>query len=168
MILAEFARLLDADPKWVLNTMSALERPRNYSVGVARCLAVTRAIHEGTGSPLTRSFATAERALRAFPRNGSSVRIGTNDADVELLVDIRRILSTFNVRLSLLRTSFAPRTRGRPRVRLRDPLQAAAEWGTDLTLLSDNMRKTVEERVRQLDGMAAFAGSIHRLIPAKG
>lgn len=168
MTLAEFARLLDVDPKWVLNTMSALERPRNYSVGVARCLAVALAIHEGTGSPLTRSFATAVRALRAYPGDGSSVSIATDDADVELLVDIRRILSTFNVRLSVLRASFAPRQRGRPRVRLRDPLQAAAEWGTDLTLVSDNLRKTVEERVRQLDGMAAFARNVHRRIPADG
>lgn len=167
MILAEFAQLLDADPKWVLNTMSALERPRNYSVDVARRLAVARAIHEGTGSPLTRSFAIAERALRAYPRNGSSVRMATDDADVELLVDIHRILSTFNVRLSVLRASFAPRQRGRPRVRLRDPLHAAAEWGTDLTLVSDNMRKTAEERVRQLDGMAAFAGNVRRLMPAE-
>lgn len=167
MTLAEFARLLDVNPKWVLNTMSALERPRNYSVSVARCLAVALAIHEGTGSPLTRSFATAERAVRAYPGDGSPVSIATDDADVELLVDVRRILSTFNVRLSVLRASFAPRQRGRPRVRLRDPLQAAAEWGIDLTLVSDNMRKTVGERVRQLDGMAAFAGKVHRLIPAE-
>ena len=168
MTLAEFARLLAVDPKWVLNTMSALASPRNYSVGMARRLAVTRAIHEGTGSPLTRSFATAGRALRAYPGDGSPVSIATDDADVELLVDIRRILSTFNVRLSLLRTSFAPRQRGRSRVQLRDPLDAAAQWGTDLTLVSDNMRKTVEERVRQLDGMVAFAGSVHRRTPPEG
>jgi len=165
MTLAELAQLLDVEPKRVLNTMTALRRPRRYSIELARRLAVTFAIHEATGVPLVRGFAQAEQALRSYQGGEAPVVIPTDDCDVGLLVDIRRILSSFSVRLSVLRTTFVPRQRGRPSSWQRDALQAASYWGTDLTLLADNLSKTVEQRVRQLDAMAAFARGVHRLSP---
>ena len=165
MTLAELAQLLDVDSKCVLNTLTALRRPRRYSLALARRLAVTLAIHKATSVPLVQSFALAERALRS-PRSGEApVTIRTNDSDIGLILDIHRILSSFNVRLSVLRTTFAPRQRGRPASRRRDPLEAASDWGTDLTLLADNMARTAEQRVRQLDSMAAFARDVQRLSP---
>ena len=166
MTLAELAQLLDVDSKWVLNTMAALHRPRRYSLALARRLAVTLAVHEATRVPVVRSFALAEQGLRAYQGGEARVIVLTVDSDAGFVLDIHRILSSFSVRLSVLRTTFAPRQRGRPFSRRRDPLEAASDRGIDLTLLTDNLAKTAEQRLRQLDAMAAFARGVHRLSPS--
>lgn len=162
MTLAQCAALLDVDPKRVLNTMTALGCPRRYSLELARRLAVTLAIHEASGVPLARGYALAVRGLRAYHTGAVTVVIPMDDSDIGLAVDIGRILSSLSVRLSVLRTTLAPRQRGRPASRRRAPLRVASDWGVDLTLLADNLRKTVTQRVRQLDAMAAFASAVKR------
>lgn len=166
MTLGEFAQLLDVEPKWVLNTMTALRRPRRYTAELAMRLAITLAIHEATGVPLVRAFALAEKALRGYQGGAAPVVTPTIHSDVGLVIDIRRVLSSFNARLSVLRTTFAPRQRGRPSARRRKPLATASDWGIDLTLVADNLRKTPEQRLRQLDSMVAFARGVQRLSPA--
>ena len=161
MTLAAIAFLLDVEAKWVLNALTALRRPQRYSLPLARRLAIARAIQEATGSSLARSFANAGRALE--PGESSiPIILAQADRDVAVVVDVRRILSSFNVRRSLLQTTFEPRQRGRPSSARRDPMRAATDWGLDLTLLADNLGKTVEQRVRQLDAMAAFASRAQR------
>ncbi len=162
MTLADTAFLLDVDTKWVLNALAALRRPARYSVALAQRLAVTRAIQQATGSSLARSFADARRALTSAGDRSVPLIIAEADRDVGLVVDLRRILSSFNVRLSLLHTTYEPPQRGRPSSAHRHPIRAATEWGLDLTLLADNLAKTVEQRVRQLDAMAAFARGVQR------
>ena len=164
MTLAEFAHVLAVDRKWILNALAALDLPADYSLALARRLAVMRAIHEATGIALLPSFALAERGLGAYEGDEALVVVRTDGDSVTLTLDIHRILSSFSVRLSTLRTIFAPRQRGRPSSRL-DPLEAAADWGTDLTLIAHNLAKTAAERIRQLDAMAAFAHGVQRLSP---
>ena len=163
MTLGEMAFLLDVDTKWVLNALTALRRRKRYSVALARRLAVTHAIHEATGSSLARSFADAGRALESVGDSSIPTILAQADRDVAIMVDVRRILSSFNVRRSVLHTTFEPRQRGRASSARRDPIQSAADWGLDVTLLSDNLSKTVEQRVRQLDAMAAFACRVQRV-----
>lgn len=163
MTLAEMAFLLDVDTKWVLNALSALQRPARYSVSLARRLAVTRAIQDATGSSLARSFVDAARALETVGESRTPVIIVADGHDVGLVVDIPRILSSFNVRRSVLNTTFEPRQRGRSSAARRNPIQAATEWGLDVTLLADNLARTVEQRVRQLDAMTAFARRVQRV-----
>ena len=163
MTVSQLAQLLNAEPKWVLNAMAVLGGTRKYTLAMGRRLAVTRAIQAATGGPLVRCFEQAQRVLRSYKGGAAPVFIPTDTADVQLSVDVNRILSSFDVRLSVLKTTYAPRQRGRVSASRRDPLQAAVEWGTDLTLLADNLGKTVEERVRQLDSMAAFARGVHRV-----
>ena len=165
MTLAEFAHLLGVDRKWVLNALTALELPATYSLALARRIAVTRAIHEATGMSLLRSFALAARGLRAHVRGDALVVLSTDDDSVSVTLDMHRMLSSFSVRLSVLRTTFAPQQRGRPSRRT-DPLQVAADWGIDLTLIAHNLAKTAAERVRQLDAMAAFARGVRRPSPS--
>ena len=162
MRLAELAFLLDVDAKWVLNALVALRRPQRYSMALAQRLAVARAIHEATGSSLARSFADAGRALEPAGDERNPRSIAQPDHDVAIVVDVRRILSSFNVRRSLLHTTFESRQRGRTAAARRDPMRTAADWGLDVTLLADNLSKTVEQRVRQLDAMAAFARRVQR------
>ncbi len=62
MTLGEFARLLDVEPKWVLNRMAELGLPARYTIALARRLTVCRAIHEATGMPLERAIVVASLA----------------------------------------------------------------------------------------------------------
>ena len=163
MTLAELSFLVDADTKWVLNTVAALGLPARYSLVLARRLAVTRVIHASTGIPLRRSHDLATDALIAYRGEVAPVARPTDNGEVCLVLDIRRLLSSFAVRLSVQRSMSAPQRRGRPASRRRDPLQAASAWGLDLTLLADNMARTAEQRLRQLDAMAAFAHGVQRL-----
>lgn len=163
MTLAELAFLINADRKWVLNTLAALGLPTRYSLALARRLAVTRAIHAATGIPLLRSHRLATSALRASRGEAAPLIYPTDNSEVCLVLDIRRMLSSFAVRLSVQRSTIAPQRRGRPGFRRRDPLQAASAWGLDLTLLADNMARSAEERVRQLDAMTAFAHGVQRI-----
>jgi hypothetical protein len=164
MTLADLARLLDADPKWVLNTLAVLgRRPGRYSQALARRLAVTRALHLATGMPLGHAFALAAKALRVG--GTAPVTVPTKEPHVTITTDLPRLLSALSVRYSLLRTTLAPRRRGRPARQRRDAVTAAREWGLDTSLLMDNLRKTPQERLRQLDAMAAFARSVSRQPP---
>ena len=163
MTLAELGFLVNADRKWVLNTIVALGLPKRYSLVLARQLAVTRAIHESSGIPLVGSHRLATGALLAYRGQAAPLIRPTDNSEVCLVLDIRRLLSSFAVRLSVQRSMSAPQRRGRPASRRRDPLQAASAWGLDLTLLADNMARTAEQRLRQLDAMAAFAHGVQRL-----
>ena len=163
MTLGEFARLLDVEPKWVLNRMAGLGLPARYTIALARRLALCRAIHEATGMPLERAAVVARHCLRAYRGERATMTVlPTPDGDVALTVDVYRVLSTFYVRLAAVRTMFAPRVRGRPATRDRDALQAAEHWGLDLMLIRDNLAKSPEQRLRQLDAMAVSAHSVHR------
>jgi hypothetical protein len=44
-----------------------------------------------------------------------------------------------------------------------DPLAAARTYGIDLTLLAANLRRSPEERIRQLDAMLDFARRVRRV-----
>ena len=168
MTLAEVGYLLRVDPKWVLNALTALGLPKKYSPELARRLAVALVIHVATGAPLFRCVVLGDRALRRYRGGTAPVSASTEADDVALAIDIRRILSSFNARLSVIRTTLGPRQRGRPVARRRDPLQAASDWGIDLTLVADSLRKTAEQRLRQLDAMAAFAGRVRRRVSSAG
>lgn len=159
MNLAEFAYLVAAPRKWVLNALAAIGRQTRYSIPFARTLTVTRAIEQATAAPLAHAFRVAERALRA---GSESALVVPNDTEAGIWIDMPRIFSSFNIRLSALRTTVAPRQRGRPRARTRDALEVARQYGIDLSLLADNARQTPEERLRQLDAMVRFARGVTR------
>lgn len=147
----------------MLNTLSALRRPKRYSIVLAQHLAVARVIVRAVGASLPLAWQIAQRTLDAFAGSESPVTVTTFDADITMVVDVRRILSTLNVRRAALATSIAPRQRGRRAVARRDKVRAAAEWGIDVSLLAANLRLTPEQRLRQLDDMAAFASSVRRV-----
>ncbi|WP_411279076.1 hypothetical protein [Gemmatimonas sp.] len=163
MTLAEFSHLLGAHPKWVLNTLRAVNADGRYTVDMARQLFVARAVHEATAVPMAESLAVARLALRASYTAASPAPVpGMEDADVAMTVDVYRLLSSFYTRLAHLRASFAPRARGRPRTRNRSARHEAEAWGLDLSLMRDNLRKSPAERVRQLDAMGHFSRTVRR------
>lgn len=164
MVLAEFARLLDTSPKWVLNTMHSLSLRLRYGETLAMQLIVMNAIHDGFGTPMPRAFALAQLALRQW--DGSTtplfLRSGVHD-DVALTIDMYRLICSYQMRLATLRESYAPLVRGRPKTRKVDALAVAADWGLDLSLIRDNLRKSPLERIRQLDAMHRYATGVRRV-----
>lgn len=166
MMLGEFACLLDADPKWVQNAAAALGKHLRYTLAGAQRLAVARALTESTGMSLPRAYAAAGTALRLFDGSRRPVALPTEaeqsgGAPVTITVDVYRILAAVNAGLSRLRTMYAPRLRGRLPAS-RDPIRAAEEYGIDVTLLAENLRRTPAERLRQLDAMAGFRRRVRR------
>ena len=163
MTLAEFSRLLGARPKWVLNTLRALNADGRYTIEMARQLTIARAVHAAAAVPMAESLAFARRALRAPWAASRRVTVQlADDDDAALTVDVYRLLSSFHVRQADVRESYAPRARGRPRTRGIGTLRTAEDWGHDLSLIRDNLGKTAAERIRQLDAMGQFSQGVRR------
>jgi hypothetical protein len=168
MRLRETAHIAGTSPKRVINTLKAVGSRAPYSEKLAFRLAVTLAVHDATGMPLRPAFAIAARALRAHAGGETTVAISGSTDDAAVVVHVERILSSCAIRMSALRTLLEGPRRGRPRLRHTAPLTAAADWGVDLSLLKENLTRTPEERLRQLDGMAAFALNVRRASAARG
>ena len=163
MTLSQLALLVGADPKWVLNAAAVVPMPKRYTVPLARRLALARAIQTELGVPLPRAYAVAGQALRRYTGGAARVTLpARGDGAVEVKVDVHRVLAAMTVRMSQLETLYAPRRRGPRPAAPRDHVQAAADHGIDVSLLQANLRRTPAERLRQLDAMAAFAGSVRR------
>ena len=168
--LAEIAYLVDGTPKWVLNTCAAVEPGATYSVELARRLYLTRRLQRALDLPTTRAYALAGDVLRRHDAARSpSARLPLDpESTLTLEVDVARLDSSLAARRAALRTTIAPRTRGRPSSGVRPPLEAAEAWGLDLSLLRSNLRRTPSERLRQLDAMVDFRRRVRRAAAATG
>jgi hypothetical protein len=164
MTLAEFAALVDAEPKWVLNARQVLGRAIRYTVPVAEQLAIARLLHADLQVPLVRAWGLARRALDQPGTEPARLAV-TSDESVALMVDVQRFRSALHTRRSFVQTTHAPRRAGRPPRRSRAPLRRAEEFGLDLSLLRANLARSPAQRLRQLDGMVAFRKRVRRSRP---
>lgn len=163
MTLAEFAVLVEAEPKWVLNARQVLGRALRYTVPVAERLAIARLLQASLQVPLIVSWDLARRALTAADEGSTPVRLPvTPDETITLTIDVHRLRSALHTRHSRLETAPAPRRAGRPARRRRSALRAAEEYGLDLSLLRANLNRSPAQRLRQLDGMVAFRKRVRR------
>jgi hypothetical protein len=168
MTLRELAHIAGTTPKRVINTLNAVGSRAPYSEKLAFRVSAALAVHDATGIPLRRAFVIAARALRDHAGGESTVAVLGSRDDVAVVIDMRRMLSSCAIRMSALRTLLEGPQRGRPPLRRMEPLKAAADWGIDLSLLKENLTRTPEERLRQLDVMAAFARSVRRASATHG
>lgn len=163
MTLAEFSRVVGTSPKWVLNALANVGARGRYSIDLAQQLTVARVLHAEASIPLATAMTLALKLLRAPLSAPHPVVLRLSaDGDVSLTVDVHRVLSSFNARMAELRTSYAPRVRGRPRTRPVNGVQSALDWGLDLSLIHDNLEKTPVQRLRQLDAMGRFSRGVRR------
>jgi hypothetical protein len=168
MTLRELAHIAGSTPKRVINTLNTVGSRAPYSEKLALRVSVTLAVHDATGIPLRRAFAIAARALREHETGKTKVAVPGSTDDVAVVIDMQRMLSSCAIRMSALRTLLDGPRRGRPRLRRTEPLKTAADWGIDLSLLKENLARTPEERLRQLDSMAAFARKVRRASATHG
>lgn len=114
--------------------------------------------------PLVPAYALAAKALAVWPT--SKVWEQENvDGSVRTVVDVERYLSTFATRLSLSRSYYAERGRGRLPKRARDPIAAARRYGVDIGLLQESLKRTPAERLRRLDEDARFLKGLRFVKP---
>jgi hypothetical protein len=155
MTLGQFATAVGAPKRWVQNAFQALGLPAVYTEPLARRLAFAKAVKEACGMPLRRAFPLAEEALARWPAH-QTWELREPDGAVRVEIDLERFLSDYAVRLSLSRTYYAEKRRGRPRKRKLRGIALAKWYGVDVSLLVESLKRTPEERLRQLDEAREF------------
>jgi hypothetical protein len=150
MTLGQFSTAVGAPKRWVQNAFQALGLPAAYTEPLARRLAFAKAVKEACGMPLRRAFPLAEEALARWPAH-RTWELREPDGAVRVVIDLERFLSDYAVRLSLSRTWYAEKRRGRPRKRRRRGIALARWYGVDISLLRESLKRTPEDRLRTLD-----------------
>lgn len=149
MKLAEFARVVDAPPKWVQNASAVLGISFQYSLEEAQRLALARLLAETADVSLKRAHSLAAAALQDYrglfaprqPGSGGQGRLVLTESPDEALritLDLDRFASAFLARLSATRSLYRERKRGRPGARGEAPGGGAAgrEWRPDHGVLA--------------------------------
>jgi hypothetical protein len=153
--LGQFATSVGAPKRWVQNAFQALGLPAVYNEPLARRLAFAKAVKDACGMPLRRAFPLAEEALGRWPAH-KAWELRDPDGAVRVEIDLERFLSDYAARLSLSRTFYAEKRRGRPRKRTLRGIALAKWYGVDVSLLVETLKRTPEERLRRLDEAAEF------------
>ncbi|HET7038472.1 MAG TPA: hypothetical protein VFH97_01210 [Gemmatimonadales bacterium] len=153
MTLGQFATAVGASRRWVQNAFQALALPPRYTEDLARRLAFARTVKQACGMPLRRAFPLAAEALARWPAE-KRWELRDPDGAVRVAVELERFLSSYAVRLSLSRTWYAQKRRGRPWKRR--GLALARWYGVDLTLLDEQLKRTPAERLKRLDENVEF------------
>jgi len=157
MKLGEYAVAVGAPKRWVQNARAALGERGPYTESGARRLAFAKLVKETCSMPLRSAYPLAGAALASWPAQRSwSYRPG--DGAVSITVDLERFLSEYAARLSLSRSYYAERRRGRPRKRRG---VALAKWyGVDVTLNEESLKLTPAQRLTQMDANREFSKSL--------
>jgi len=155
MTLAQFALAVGAGPKWVQNAVATLDLRFTYSEAEARVLGLARVIQATSNMPLRRAYAIAEDALASPTAAKATVVAEAPDGSVQVSVDVPRYLSTFSARVALAGKQRG-RVRERPAKSAGGPIQAAREYGIDISLLESNLRRSPEQRLRLASANSDF------------
>jgi hypothetical protein len=148
MTLGQFATAVGASRRWVLNALTRLSVPRAYDEPLARRLTLARLLAEGLGVALPKAYVLAGRALAEGDPHGEW-RLEP-PGGVALVVDMPRFFTGYGARLALARTHYGERVRGRRAKRRGTAVERAMEYGIDVTLLDSALRRTPEQRLRNV------------------
>lgn len=161
MTLSDFALLVDAPAKWVLNARAVIGAGVRYSVAVAERMALVRALNRDLAIPLPAAWKLAGEVLEK-PSVAGRFSVEPGDGMIDLTIDVYRLRAAVATRRSVLASQHEPRRTGRKPVRPSNKLVAAQQYGLDLSLLRSNIARRPDERLRQLDAMAAFKSRVRR------
>jgi len=159
MTLGQFAVAVGAPKRWVQNAYAALRLPAGYDETRARRLAFARTVKQACGMSFGRAYQLAEGALATWPAEKVWTHRGPDGA-VAVSVELERFLSDFAARISLARTYYAERRRGRPR--RRRGLALAKWYGVDVSLLESALRLTPMQRLQRLEQAVQFIRAARR------
>ena len=159
LTLGQYATAVGAPTRWVQNAHAVLGLGAEYIPAGVRRLAFARLLKEACGMPLVDAYPLAGPALAGWPERREWTLAGPGDTAV-VTVDLERFLSDCNVRLSLARSWYAERRRGRPPKTRRRGVAWAKWYGVDVTLLQESLKRTPAERLRALDANLDFLKSL--------
>ncbi len=160
MKLGEYAVAVGAPKRWVQNARAALAERGPYTEPGARRLALAKLVKETCGMPLRAAYPLAGAALAAWPAQRTWSH-PPGDGAGSVTVDLEWFLSDYAARLSLSRSFYGERRRGRPRKRRG---VALAKWyGVDVTLLEESLKLTPAQRLQRLEDAVAFYRSARRV-----
>ena len=162
MTLAEFALLVDASPKWVLNTRAVLGPAIRYSLAVAERLALARLLNRDLAILLPRAWTLAGEAVAKPPGPSGRVEFPAGDGTLNLSVDLKLLRSAIATRRSQI-ANMPVRQRAGRKPKRDAALSAAKRYGLDVSLIEANLARPPVERLRQLDAMAAFRIAVRRV-----
>ncbi len=154
MTLGRFAVAVGASPRWVLNALTRLGKPRRYDEGLARRLALARFLTEAAGTPLRDAFALANRALKGADPYGTWRLEGPGG--VAITVDMPRFFTTYGARLALALNQYGEKARGRRPSKRGSAIERAKAYGVDVTLLDSALRRSPEQRLKMVAEDMAF------------
>jgi len=157
--LGQYATAVGAPKRWVQNAHAVLGLGAEYTPEGARRLAFARLLKQACGMPLVDAYPLAGAALASWPAHRTWMQAGPGGA-AAVTVDLERFLSDCNVRLSLARSWYAERRRGRPPTARRRGVAWAKWYGVDVTLLQESLKRTPAERLRALDANLDFLKSL--------
>jgi hypothetical protein len=164
MTRGQFAAAIGVSEKWVHNAVAALRRRVSYTPSAARQLAVAHAIQGIAPVSLAGAHRLAGTVLAApLPESGTVAILSTGGGSV--MLDLRRVLSTFAARLARAMQRTPRRAGRRPTTKRKDLGDArgrARAYGYDLSLIDSNLRRTPQERLAALDANAAFVSALAR------
>jgi len=155
MTLGQFAVTVGAEKRWVQNALRVLGVREPYSFDLARRLAFAKLLKDGFGISLVRGFPLAGDAIAAWPGTRTWEYEGPEGMG-KIVVNVERFLSDCTVRLSLSRTFYAEKPRGRPPKRRRRGLALAKWYGVDISLLEESLKLTPADRLKRLDENVEF------------
>jgi hypothetical protein len=158
LTLGQYATAVGAPARWVQNAHAVLGLGTAYTPEGARRLAFARLLKETAGMPLVDAYPLAAPALASWPTKRSWTLSRGGAAAVT--VDLERFLSDCSVRLSLARSWYVERRRGRPPKTRRRGVAWAKWYGVDVTLLVESLKRTPAERLRALDANLEFLKSV--------
>jgi hypothetical protein len=150
MTLGQFAAAVGARPRWVLNALTRLRRPRRYDEPLARRLSLARMLAETLAVPLPRAFEIAGRAL-AEAKPEAQWRMESDNGAVILVIDLPRFFTSYGSRLALARNGYDEKPRGRRTRRRMSALRRLDAMGFDTTLIGGQLTRTPIQRVAELD-----------------
>lgn len=149
LTLGQFALAVGATPRWVLNALTRLRVPRRYDEPLARRLVLARVLADALDQELPGAFQHAGRILAAADLHQPWAE-PSGDGLVTVTVDLPRVMTLYAIRLGLARNRYGEKPRGR-RMQRRGPAVARArEWGMDLTLLIETLKRSPEQRLESL------------------
>ena len=124
MKLAQFAALIGASPKWVLNSLPVIGGEVGYTLKNARRLAVTRSLNGALGIPLPLAWRYAARALDQWDGIHPIQLFAAPDDVIRVEIDMPRLMSAFSVRTSRVATMHHARRPGRHQCRTYEATRA--------------------------------------------
>lgn len=156
MTPSQFSLACGVDPRWVRNAARILGWSLRHTVEEARHVGLVRRLQEDLRVPLETADRLASEALSSDGPEHAVVEAGEI---ARVVVDVRRYLSDFSVRLARAMAHDEP-CRRRFRVGQPGAVERARRHGLDVGLLRSSLKLTPAERIRRLDENMEFVRAL--------